>query len=1060
MVDVRNIESLRQHRSGDAARTPKQEAKNAYSVAWTFVRDHMLKNHGGRDLGPIVQRFLRGAADQLVGQIEARTGRVPAEAIKALIDQGIDVATKEAFVDRRPNDVSEKNGELRGKLSLRDNPDGSMKAVGEATADTQALAKMAKGLGLDLGALDPTVAKVFGEAAGDFKLHNIGRMDTWRQVGQRALTAMIGTPGPWQAKGVAAAAAGVEALGQALMSGEPKAPKKLAAPDRLGMGLESKASTETGRGTVHNVTNIQAALMSGVSGQGQVVEATARKVAAAVYKELGRKPDKAEHRKIHAMLTGLIRDKSSPQGHVRSVELLERTAQKLAEKDPTQAAVAELAGIIRAATEGEAELPVGFDQVLDAASAEALASLVSLEIGEQPTRSASLLSGLQSAVAELKKGRGKSASEGPRAAPEGKAKAANGKQQSQRARTNRAPEPDLSQWRGNSDIPARFTTQAVQLLQNMQVDSSHPNFIPMRNAIGEILSNTAVNGQAHIPRFALGLLEFCVQHCGVPASKLESAAHSLDKLGGCIDAAGQELARLETQKKELEEQAGRRGAAGRAAFEGKIADLEKEIRLVKAEMAHDFERLGEWTDVTLADALPKFREFMGAPEGMAAAAGGGGRGGIGGNGHDGVGGGEPPGGGVGGPGGPGEPPKGSKVFGNMPGMTYGGRPSDAVNPEQLTIQQRRAVKCGEILADPALTIEDKIFLFMMWFVAFSDEEREKKLQELVQMDRKTANLQEAKDDKLAELKSQETTAAEQSALLAGAEAELKAVLGEGVSTPSRASFVMAQQGELRGKLEKLEDQQTGRVQDAEARVQQLENEANALLGDHANLDSAVAAEASAGRPDVAGMRRPDRVVALMETKQDLEQQLATADAAEHPRIQAEIENVEADLASRGPLPSEASVARFKLERAKEEVSFAKKGTGEGAEELAKVKAQLKDLESEVVGFRKKYGSIEAAVDKSASNGHPDIRTLNNQDKVLAALDKVETQRNSLKVARGEVAKLENELNALQRKEDFAPKSREVLFMELERLNQLRDKIMNMARSILENSNRNIEKVFR
>jgi cell division protein FtsB len=56
--------------------------------------------------------------------------------------------------------------------------------------------------------------------------------------------------------------------------------------------------------------------------------------------------------------------------------------------------------------------------------------------------------------------------------------------------------------------------------------------------------------------------------------------------------------------------------------------------------------------------------------------------------------------------------------------------------------------------------------------------------------------------------------------------------------------------------------------------------------------------------------------------------------------------------------------------------------------------------------------------------------------------------------------VESEHAELKRQQDQAPKSREVLFMEIERLNQLRDKIMNMARSILENSNRQIEKIFR
>ena len=204
-------------------------------------------------------------------------------------------------------------------------------------------------------------------------------------------------------------------------------------------------------------------------------------------------------------------------------------------------------------------------------------------------------------------------------------------------------------------------------------------------------------------------------------------------------------------------------------------------------------------------------------------------------------------------------------MGRMPGLNFGGRPEDALNPQNLTIQQRRAIKCGEILADPALTIEDKIFLFMMWFVSFADQEREKKMEELVMMDRDHARLQRARDDLHSQLKSQES-----------------------------------------------------------------------------NLDN-------------------------------------------HATLKAQAEE-----------------------------------TVRGLKEAGKVDSpEMKEAEA-----------------------------------------KLETYSGNVRECEQKVKKLEFQLNALSRKEDSAPKSRETLFMEIERMNQMRDKIMNMARSILENSNRNIEKVFR
>lgn len=77
----------------------------------------------------------------------------------------------------------------------------------------------------------------------------------------------------------------------------------------------------------------------------------------------------------------------------------------------------------------------------------------------------------------------------------------------------------------------------------------------------------------------------------------------------------------------------------------------------------------------------------------------------------------------------------------LPGVFSGGGPNDT--GEDKTIQQNRAMKCAAILADPSLSIEDKIFLFMMWFVAFTDREREKQLEDIVGMDRRQAARGEA-----------------------------------------------------------------------------------------------------------------------------------------------------------------------------------------------------------------------------------------------------------------------------------------------------------------------------
>lgn len=56
----------------------------------------------------------------------------------------------------------------------------------------------------------------------------------------------------------------------------------------------------------------------------------------------------------------------------------------------------------------------------------------------------------------------------------------------------------------------------------------------------------------------------------------------------------------------------------------------------------------------------------------------------------------------------------------------------------LTPAQLRAIECGAILNDPSLSIQDKVFLFMLIFAAYSDQEREDKLKELTKLDERQA----------------------------------------------------------------------------------------------------------------------------------------------------------------------------------------------------------------------------------------------------------------------------------------------------------------------------------
>ena len=67
------------------------------------------------------------------------------------------------------------------------------------------------------------------------------------------------------------------------------------------------------------------------------------------------------------------------------------------------------------------------------------------------------------------------------------------------------------------------------------------------------------------------------------------------------------------------------------------------------------------------------------------------------------------------------------------GLLGPGSPMDA-DGSKNHIYAQRSLQVNAILNDPALSIEDKIFYFMMWFAAYADKEREQKMREIADLD--------------------------------------------------------------------------------------------------------------------------------------------------------------------------------------------------------------------------------------------------------------------------------------------------------------------------------------
>ncbi|MEO1232725.1 MAG: hypothetical protein AAFZ18_27895, partial [Myxococcota bacterium] len=117
-------------------------------------------------------------------------------------------------------------------------------------------------------------------------------------------------------------------------------------------------------------------------------------------------------------------------------------------------------------------------------------------------------------------------------------------------------------------------------------------------------------------------------------------------------------------------------------------------------------------------------------------------------------------------------------------------------------------------------------------------------------------------------------------------------------------------------------------------------------------------------------------------------------------------------------------------------------------ELGQAEKALTDQEALLQSARAKVQSLET---RGVAEGSQEMRS---------ARERLETFEAGVERCEADVARLEHEYKALQREDDQSPKSRDIMFMELERLTQDRDKLMNMVRSVLEKSDRNIEKIFR
>jgi hypothetical protein len=135
----------------------------------------------------------------------------------------------------------------------------------------------------------------------------------------------------------------------------------------------------------------------------------------------------------------------------------------------------------------------------------------------------------------------------------------------------------------------------------------------------------------------------------------------------------------------------------------------------------------------------------------------------------------------------------------------------------------------------------------------------------------------------------------------------------------------------------------------------------------------------------------------------------------------------------------ASMDKLQSLRAQKIERKNREGKSQG-EELVKARNELRDANSALASAKTTDGDGSPAA--------------------MEAQRKVDDVSAKVKGCQGAVENIRVDIDRLQRESDSAPQSHEVKFTELQRLSQLRDNILNMARSMMDTSNRNIEKVFR
>lgn len=707
-------------------------------------------------LGPAAKKI----ADEMFKLFEAgakRDGQVISELVISAYQQlrhahELDQAGK-LDVGKPPAPAKPTDGVIPTTKFLVSAGEGRFKLEGTVGAE-HLLSQLLALVGLNPKSFSERVADVIVGAQSSPTFKNLTDEKVWTELA-RKLRSIAVEEGASGGPGLEAVRRAISNAAQS-SNGKQKIDANLGVVPKQGLGLEQTASKTSNTGSQTNSTAIRAQLLAGIKTKETSVDKVADSLASAIFTDLGIDKVSNELRgQVLSALKEVLKDPRSADGSVRPSVLLANAFGALAERVPDDqpkrayGLAVEFANALTRALEAQPAMP-GVEKACSELALTAITELAGVVLGKATLGpSASTMRKLTSILANLDK---KNVLDGaaqqilrqqtPPAAKKTEApKAEDGKTEAPKAEPGKTDGKKRASGADSVD-PAEV---ARTLLQSVGANPDHPRAAALVEALGQIYAKGSHPGSV-----ALNALRWVTEKSGMSPSFLQQAEVMIAQYARGMKTCETKIAEF---KAELE---GYQAQKGKPQDKNAAGDLDACIASA-TQRIEEMEKYRSDFDASFKVARDKALSFVAhftlAPDNFKAqyvgdgtdhgATGQTATGGVNGtNGSNGS-------NGSNGTDGPVDlfPPR-DQPLGRLPGIFSPAGPGD--DPSKMTLQEARAAECARILRDGSLSIEDKIFLFMMMFVAFTDREREDQLEEIVGLDRDQARRAKLKDDKTRE----------------------------------------------------------------------------------------------------------------------------------------------------------------------------------------------------------------------------------------------------------------------------------------------------------------------